>query len=334
MKGYLVDAGAAGNPESEERQTVKQSKEVTDKVRSRFKSTIHMAAFFLSDRHCRAVAVMMGDLEYPLLQASKRHAEACTTPWGSRDWYVKQSVGDVQHVREMAQMLTNRLSLGAWGFQLGWGALQLPVDVMQDNDAKAAAAVLIMRKVASLELITTAMFMWRPPYCLAGLLSAESAKREACTERIKLIFHALEVLETSSGSGDWSRRFLSDLHWPRSTVIRELLIGLAESRWSVPEDVRNMLDAIFSGHGCSKVVEEAFKVVVQHTPASGQMSRMSRMATLMSSGLLSEYGQKEVEAVSIAPKVEAVTESSMKVSSVDFSLGSDVAAAIREDPKG
>eukprot|EP00971_Amphidinium_carterae_P241149 4787549-Amphidinium_carterae.2 len=304
----VVAESASAETDRGKRITVKQSKE----MRSKFRSTIHMAAFFLADRHCRSLAVMIGDLERPLLEACKRHAEACTSPWGSRVWYIKQCIGDVTHVKEMAQMLCNRLALSGWGFQLGWGALQLPADVMRDNDAKAAAAVLIMRKVAALELVSTSMFMWRPPYCFAGLLSDDADVRHTCTERLKLIYAALEVLETSSSTGSWTRRFLNDLHWPRSTIIREIFIGLAESKWSTPGDIKTMLTCIFSGHGCSKIVEEAFRVVVQHTPASGKMNRMSRVATLMSSSLLAEYAQKEVQPLQSAGTETQVSEADMK----------------------
>eukprot|EP00971_Amphidinium_carterae_P053754 1058577-Amphidinium_carterae.1 len=331
MSCRIVDAGADGEGDAATRVTVKQSKEQTDKIRSRFKSTVHMAAFFLADRHCRALAVMMGELEQPVLQASKRHALACQTPWGSREWYIKQCYGDTQHVREMVQLLCNRLVLPSWGFQLGWGALNLPEDVRKENDSKSAAALLIMRKVSALELVTCSMLMWRPPYCFAGLLSSDPHVQEVCTQRLKEIYKALEMLETTSRAGEWTRRFLQDLHWPRSTIIRELFIAMSESQWIMPADAKHMIMSIFSGHGCSKQVEEAFKVVVQHTPASGKMNRMTRLATVMNSSLLSEYGQRELEPLPSQPKPTPLSEDSMKVTIEDFSLGMDVAAALRED---
>eukprot|EP00971_Amphidinium_carterae_P179653 3562890-Amphidinium_carterae.1 len=51
----------------------------------------------------------------------------------------------------------------------------------------------------------------------------------------------------------------------------------------------------------------------------------------MNSSLLAEYAHKEVQPSQSAGPETTLSEADMKVSSVDFSLGNEIAAALRED---
>eukprot|EP00971_Amphidinium_carterae_P136448 2703774-Amphidinium_carterae.1 len=67
-----------------------------------------MSTFFLSDtqwRQCRALILLLADVELPMMHAHTRQEEMCGSIRGAGGWHAEQAVGDFKHLSEMVQLL-------------------------------------------------------------------------------------------------------------------------------------------------------------------------------------------------------------------------------------
>ena len=288
---------------------------------------------FLSRRYNRNLCVILGGVEDPIRCEYERFVSEFATPRGALEYHCKlaQETYIQDYVNKVVGVIYKIEELQRWGFRATADKHLHPLDVQEQTDL-AETAMDLVRHMWTQECWTCLLFSERPHYCLASLLSPDASIVKAALAKLQRLFEVLSAAESQASHGSWLEQFLNMLLWPRSTVVREVLVGLHECHWQrVPQDISDLLEHVFKGPGSSRVVELAFKTV---TDAPGNsMSRLSRWKTLMCARLLEGVGQKECladPAVMVPPGVQ-FDEASFVPKQSEFSLGFSAQQALEED---
>ena len=325
------DAATSSDVVESKHQNVKQAQEELGKAREKFSNTLHLCTFFLSDDHCRSLLLVLTHVEEFLRQEYLCQIDMCQTVRGALEWHILQSKGRLGYLGDMLASLGNVAVLRRLGFDMHRDTSKLPELHIQQQFELADALMTLMRHMYSLEYFTQQLWAFRPPYCW---LSSDPDVVEGGKTFARSLFDALEKAESQTVEGSWMSQFLDDLHCPRSTIVREILISLHECEYVVADDIRDILRGIFHSHPSSRIIAEAFKGLSdagRHS-ASGNQNRLSRYETLVQSSLLEEYGQPSLGPPwGVGSSEKLIDEKDLKVTSVDFSLGAALSEAVREE---
>lgn len=166
------------------------------------------------------------------------------------------------------------------------------------------------------------------PGKLAALVSDDPQARSQALRFCEGSFLALEEAEREALTQPALRDVLRQLLWPRSSWIRELLIGLGEAEWqATPDDIRVAVESMFRGPGGSKDSEDTFNVLRRcaSKTSTGGLQRATQWHRSIHSSILEEAGKKQPErlAADMIGVSGKVPSSCFDARSSDFSLGDD-----------
>ena len=255
-------------------ETMKQAKENLEKQRLKCRNTVQVVTFFLGNRHNRNLSVMLGLLEKPLLELHIDAVERLSTPRGAGQWYAEMASGCDKAVVGMIKLLQDR------SFNCRCGLAHRGQGLAEPEERQARllgdATLSALQGFVGEEYATMVLFYCRPPEVFAGLLSPDDTHRKEVLKYLKSLWNALEQVEAATSPGDWLRKWLDELLWPTSGVVREVLISLHETSFkSVPPDTLEIIKSIFESHGSSRLIELAFRHATSQTRhnSSGQVCR-------------------------------------------------------------
>jgi hypothetical protein len=138
------------------------------------------------------------------------------------------------------------------------------------------------------------------------LLSPLEDIRRLCLNELRDIWELLQVCEMSAVSDPWATDFLKHLVFPNRTFDREILIMLAEERFtSVTPEIRNLVEGFADAWHSTNINEDMMNQYRQREQAqsAGECGRLSRWHVAASSTLISDYDRTVPLNVAVAVRL-------------------------------
>eukprot|EP00971_Amphidinium_carterae_P346976 6488756-Amphidinium_carterae.2 len=211
----------------------------------------------------------------------------------------------------------------------------MPEAEVMEQRRLAEAAMELARAYMGQHYSTLCQYEWSPPLCFAGALLPEF-RTEVLLPRMREIWAALELLETTCPETSFPRKFAHELLWTRNVIVRETFIAAWEMDFKeLPAEYVTRLKCLFANFGGSRIVELAFNHlndIFKHT-SSNNLKRVHRWSSLATSTLLRDEGHVGVTPTEDRDQMTAaeLAETKFSFSEVDFSLGAAAAKAIEQD---
>eukprot|EP00971_Amphidinium_carterae_P331374 6464884-Amphidinium_carterae.2 len=104
----LPSGAAASSSDAPPRQSLAAAKTEVSKMRDKYKNTLHLMTFFLSNSWNVALCLLICELERPIMHQYTQQVQMCSTPQGTESWYVKQAVDGWAFLAELPLMMKNK----------------------------------------------------------------------------------------------------------------------------------------------------------------------------------------------------------------------------------
>eukprot|EP00971_Amphidinium_carterae_P338824 6476345-Amphidinium_carterae.2 len=327
-----VVAGAASSSTEVPRQSLAAAKTEVAKMRDKYKNTLHLMTFFLSNAWNVSLCLLLSELEKPLMRQYTEQVSMCSTPKGTESWYIKQAVDGWAFLEALPLVMKDKALLRQCGFRMVAPAESEGELAVQEQRRLAEALMELMRAFVAQHVPTMALHTSTPPLMLAPLLSDEHSK--ATLARMRGLWELVERIETSYTADSFPRKFLKELLWTRSVAVRELFASCAECDWQhAPADMMARLEPLFRHWGGSRVVEQSFQKLTElvKTSSTQNLRRLHRWSGLATSNVITESGHRELQLLDGRADSADLEESRYRVTEEGFSLGAEAAREIAKE---
>jgi hypothetical protein len=297
-----IGVAEGGEEQGEPHRPVRKSQVGLSALRSRCKTTVHLATEVLTSWSFRGMLVGMGAVIRPLEQRHALDVSLAKTTRGRRELNLERAEG-----KHWAHLISTLDAFGESTLQnMGLEAYDERMTVTLLDEAKAEQVaerlVLFWRLVAGKEATLLRHFSVVPPKSFQPLCDrANPEAQEACLERMKVLWTRLEACARAFAGGHL-RAELRSLEWPLEQWAREILLSAAENKFqSVPKHITREVEYWCSHMAGSKVVEDLFNECRrwEKETSNGRMDTQSVWLACLQSSVLQDSGLSPVVATAV-----------------------------------
>ena len=179
------------------------------------------------------------------------------------------------------------------------------------------------------EITSLSFYCKRPPFCFIAAFRSQAKYTEVMV-MVRKLWEMLEKLEPLIGAEYKAvQDALADALWPGSPLVRECLVGAAETNFArfstqTERDLRDVANSSLTSVPCES--EHRALNVAQRTSVNGKLGRTARWHAAFTSGVLESIEQVQPIATAedkIEGKKRKINNSTFEADEAGFSLGKE-----------
>ena len=324
-----ASASGEGAPAGGAREVGRSNRDVDKDVRKTCKSSTMLALEILGNRGLRSLSIVTCKIIAPIELEHNKAVTELKTMKGVFNWYETMALGKWQrYLVDAIETMRDSDTM------FNMGILQYGRRVPECELAHPVAAEVVesaydfLRNHLALEIEWLMIYSHGIPGRFISLVSFEATNVAAALRFCHEAYAALTIAERSVAEHPWLKDWLGLLLFSRATWPREILTGLAETKFAkVPLDLEHELHESFNGMGGTLDIENTFNAVrkVQKSDNTRKMSRFRTYTTSITSRVLPDADRPVIGMLpeDMVAKEKLELPDFAAKSNTDFSMGGE-----------